>query len=67
MKVTLKFKLPEDNAEHVRAINAQAAWGALDEIYNLIRNHFKYDGSDAENVLENINNVVFDAKQIVGD
>jgi len=39
MKATLEFNLPEDDAEHVRAINAQAAWGALSEIREMIRAH----------------------------
>jgi len=51
MKATLEFNLPEDDAEHVRAVNASAAWSALYDIEGRIRNILKY-GLNAESSYE---------------
>lgn len=45
MKATLEFNLPEDGAEHLRAVHAGAAWCALYEIDNRLRNLLKYGTS----------------------
>jgi len=42
MKATLEFNLPEDRAEHLRAVHADAAWCALFEVDNRLRNLLKY-------------------------
>ena len=42
MKATLEFQLPEDQNEHIRAIHAGAAWSALYEIDNTLRNLLKH-------------------------
>ena len=42
MKATLEFNLPEDTAEHLRAVHAGAAWCALYEVDNRLRNLLKY-------------------------
>ena len=51
MKATLEFNLPEDDAEHVRSVNASAAWSALYDIDGRIRNILKY-GLNAESSYE---------------
>jgi len=45
MKATLEFNLPEDRAEHLRAVHAGAAWCALFEVDNRLRNLLKYGTS----------------------
>jgi len=45
MKATLEFNLPEDRAEHLRAVHAGAAWCALYEMDNRLRNLLKYGTS----------------------
>jgi hypothetical protein len=45
MKATLEFNLPEDRAEHLRAVHAGAAWCALYEVDNRLRNLLKYGTS----------------------
>lgn len=42
MKATLEFNLPEEDREHVRAVNAGAAWCALYGIESRLRNIIKY-------------------------
>jgi hypothetical protein len=42
MKATLEFNLPEDRAEHLRAVHAGTAWCALFEVDNRLRNLLKY-------------------------
>ena len=46
MKAILEFNLPEDDSEHVRAVNASAAWSALYDIDNRIRGILKYGLSE---------------------
>jgi hypothetical protein len=42
MKATLEFNLPDERGEHLRAVHAGAAWCALYEIDNRLRNLLKY-------------------------
>jgi hypothetical protein len=51
MKATLEFNLPEDRAEHLRAVHAGAAWCALYEVDNRLRNLLKY-GTSKESSFE---------------
>ena len=51
MKATLEFNLPEDRAEHLRAVHAGAAWCALFEVDNRLRNLLKY-GTSKESSFE---------------
>lgn len=51
MKATLEFNLPEDNHEHVRAVNAGAAWCALYDIESRLRGIVKF-GLGAEGSYE---------------
>lgn len=51
MKATLEFNLPEEDREHVRAVNAGAAWCALYDIESRLRNIIKY-GLNAETSYE---------------
>jgi len=68
MKAILEFNLPEEHAEHIRAVHAMDAWAALDEIRNIIRNHLKY-GVEAEAaiLITNIQQSVFDAESLLGE
>jgi hypothetical protein len=51
MKATLEFNLPEDRAEHLRAVHAGAAWCVLFEVDNRLRNLLKY-GTSKESSFE---------------
>ena len=42
MKATLEFNLPEETAEHLRAVHADASWCALYEVDSRLRNLLKY-------------------------
>ena len=70
MKATLEFNLPEDNSEHLRAINAGAAWVTLYEIDHRLRNLIKYglnkDGS-YEQELSEIRKEIGEVTALIGD
>ena len=50
MKATLKYNLPEDTQEHLRAVQANHAWNALYDIDNMLRNLLKYGGDNYKTV-----------------
>jgi hypothetical protein len=64
MKATLEFTLPEEQQEHLQAVMAGRAWGALSEVSHLLRSHYKYE-ADAAKTLRAIQDVVNDAKEDV--
>jgi hypothetical protein len=70
MKATLEFNLPEDRAEHLRAVHAGAAWCALYEIDNRLRNLLKYgtakDGS-YEQELSEIRREINETISLIGE
>jgi hypothetical protein len=57
MKATLEFNLPEERDEHLQAVMAERLWGALGEVSQLLRSHYKH-GVDATKTLTAIQNVV---------
>jgi hypothetical protein len=70
MKATLEFNLPEDRAEHLRAVHAGAAWCALYEVDNRLRNIFKYgisDGSSYEQELCEIRKEINETTSLIGE
>lgn len=70
MKATLEFNLPEDTSEHLRAINAGAAWVALHEIDNRLRNLIKYGvskESSYEQEISEIRREIAEVTSLVGD
>ena len=70
MKATLEFNLPEDNSEHLRAVNAGAAWVALYEIDNRLRNLVKYGlnkDSSYEQELSEIRKEIGEVTALIGD
>ncbi len=42
MKATLEYNIPEDTAEHLRAVQASHAWHALYDIDGMLRNLLKH-------------------------
>ena len=57
MKATLKYNLPEDTQEHLRAVQANHAWSALYDIDNMLRNMLKYGNTEYKTVEELANAV----------
>lgn len=51
MKATVEFTLPEERAEHLRAVHAGAAWACLEDIDATLRSAVKY-GHDYKSVEE---------------
>jgi hypothetical protein len=69
MKATLEFNLPEDESEHVRAVNASAAWSALYDIEGRIRNILKYglnEESSYEQELTEIRREINEITALIG-
>ena len=69
MKATLEFSLPEEDAEHVRAVNASAAWSALYDIDNRIRGILKYglnEESSHERELAEIRREINEITALIG-
>lgn len=52
MKATLKFSLPEEKNEHLRAVYANDAWSTLYDIDNMLRNMLKYGNNEYKTVEE---------------
>ena len=70
MKATLEFNLPEDRAEHLRAVHAGAAWCALYEIDNRLRNLLKYGtskDSSYEQELSEIRREINETTSLIGE
>ncbi len=67
MKAILEFNLPEESAEHIRAVHAMDAWAALYSIRDMIRSHRKNDYSDPEYIIEQISGIVLDAEILLGE
>lgn len=51
MKATVEFTLPDERAEHLRAVHANAAWSCLEDIDATLRSAVKY-GHDYKSVEE---------------
>ena len=69
MKATLEFNLPEDDAEHIRSVNASAAWSALYDIEGRIRNILKYglnEESSYEQELTEIRREINEITALIG-
>jgi len=69
MKATLEFNLPEDESEHVRCVNASAAWSALYDIEGRIRNILKYglnEESSYEQELTEIRREINEITALIG-
>jgi len=69
MKATLEFNLPEDDAEHVRSVNASAAWSALYDIESRIRGIIKYglnEESSYEQELTEIRREINEITALIG-
>jgi hypothetical protein len=70
MKATLEFNLPEDSAEHLRAVHAGAAWSALYELDNRLRNLLKYGTvkeSSFEQELSEIRREINETTSLIGE
>lgn len=70
MKAILEFNLPEDNSEHLHAVNAGAAWSALYEIDTRLRNILKYGldkDSSYEKELADIRSEINDTLALLGE
>jgi len=67
MKAILEFNLPEEHAEHIRAVHAMDAWAALYSIRDMIRSHRKNDYSNPEYIIEQISGIVLDAEILLGE
>jgi hypothetical protein len=70
MKATLEFNLPEDRAEHLRAVHAGAAWCALYELDNRLRNLLKYGtskDSSYEQELSEIRREINETTSLIGE
>jgi hypothetical protein len=70
MKATLEFNLPEDQAEHLRAVHAGAAWCALYEVDNRLRNLLKYGtskDSSYEQELSEIRREINETTSLIGE
>jgi hypothetical protein len=70
MKATLEFNLPEDAAEHLRAVHAGAAWCALYELDNRLRNLIKYGtskDSSYEQELSEIRREINETTSLIGE
>jgi hypothetical protein len=70
MKATLEFNLPEDRAEHFRAVHAGAAWCALYEVDNRLRNLLKYGtskDSSYEQELSEIRREINETTSLIGE
>lgn len=68
-KAILEFDLPQDDAEHVRAVNASAAWSALYEIDNRVRSIIKYglnEESSYEQELTEIRREINETTALIG-
>jgi len=68
-KAILEFELPQDDAEHVRAVNASAAWSALYDIEGRIRNILKYglnEESSYEQELTEIRREINEITALIG-
>lgn len=68
MKAILKFNLPEEDSEHLRAVHSLYAWAALSEIRMEIKRFRKYeDGNNPEKLLDKIQHIVIEAESWIGD
>lgn len=70
MKAILEFNLPEDTNEHLRAVNAGAAWVALHGVDSRLRNLIKYGlnkGSSYEQELSEIRREIGEVISLIGD
>lgn len=70
MKATLEFQLPEENSEHLRAVNAGAAWSALYSVDTRLRSILKYGldkNSSYEKELADIRSEINDALTLLGE
>lgn len=70
MKAILEFELPEDNNEHLRAVNAATAWVTLYEIDNKLRNLTKYgirEESSLEQELSEIRKEISEVTALLGN
>ena len=52
MKAILEFNLPDDNSEHMRAVQSNHAWASLYEIDSMCRNILKHSDDRFKTVEE---------------
>lgn len=67
MKAILEFNLPEEHAEHIRAVHCYDAWNALADIREIIRRYHKYNEFDESTLIENINLAIIEADRWIGE
>ena len=67
MKAILEFNLPEEHAEHIRAVHAMDAWAAISEIRNNIRAHNKHGGTSAKQMVEQILLITIEIESLLGE
>jgi len=70
MKAILEFNLPEEDREHVRAVNAGAAWCALYDIETRLRSIIKYGlspESSYEQELSEIRKEIRETTSLIGN
>ncbi len=68
MKAILEFNLPDDSAEHIRAVHSYDAWNKLFAIRLMVRNHLKYgEPGNSTEVFESIQNALADAEILLGE
>lgn len=67
MKATLEFNLPDERDEHIRAVQAAAAWACLDDLDMMLRNAMKYghDFKTVEQFAEHLRSEIAEARRLV--
>ena len=68
MKATLEFNLPEDRDEHTLAIKGPAYFHALDDVAEMLRQHWKYGefGEEARVLIDAIHDEFYEIMQANG-
>jgi len=68
MKAILEFNLPDDSAEHIRAVHSYDAWNKLFTIRLMVRNHLKYGApANSGEVFESIQSELADLEILLGE
>ncbi len=64
-QATLTFNLPEEDTEHLQAVHGGAAFVALQQIRQAIRQHHKH-GVPIEKTLDDISQTLLDTQHSTG-
>lgn len=62
MKLTLSFNLPDEMVQATQAVHANIAWTSISEALQVIRNHQKHGHRTAEETIQDVKEILFDAK-----